>query len=66
MYVFSNSHYERSHGKAPKGRGSWGFEVNGEVEFVWGNSTLSQAKKQITEILKNRGIPVGTTIFVAP
>lgn len=66
MYVFSNSHYERSHGKVPKGRGSWGFEVGGTVRFVWGYNTLSQAKKTISNALKAEGITAGTVIYVAP
>lgn len=66
MYKFDNSHYERSHGKAPKGRGAWAFEVNGKVDFIWGGITLAQAKKNITAILKAQGVPAGTVIYVAP
>lgn len=64
MYRFDNSHYERSHRKAPKGCGRWAFEVNGKILFVWG--TLTEAKKQLTKSLKAEGVPSGTVIYVAP
>lgn len=52
---FTTSPYERSHGKAPRGNGSWAFQrsttrvafagdLYGEVEFY--NGTLTEAKKQ--------------------
>lgn len=66
MYKFDNSHYERSHGKTPKGRGAWGFEIGGTVRFVWGCNTLTQAKKTISNALKAEGVPAGTVIYVAP
>jgi len=66
MYNFSNSHYERSHGKAPRGRGSWAFEKGDRIWWASGFQTLVEAKKEITHILKAEGIPAGTTIFVAP
>lgn len=68
MYFFENVRYIRSHGKAPRGRGQWAFEMKGrsEVMFSSFNLTLSEAKKEITLRLKSEGVPSGTIVYVAP
>ena len=59
---FRTERYEMSHGKMPKGRGSWAFEISGtrDVFFASHNLTLAEAKKQAE---KHFG-PV--VIYVAP
>ena len=68
MYEFSNYHYERSHGKAPRGRGCWAFENRDGSKLWWvdGYLTLAEAKKAVTEQLKAEGVSGNTTIYVAP
>ena len=54
---FNTREFEFSHGRAPKGRGGWGFFplevsgdtslVEGEVVFVMGSMTYTEAKKAI-------------------
>jgi hypothetical protein len=42
---FETDSYMASHGKLPKGRGNWAFEVKGET--VWVNDSYANAKKEI-------------------
>lgn len=64
MYNFSNSHYQWSHGKNPRGFGNWAFEIGDKIWFATG--TLAEAKKKVSVVLKAEGIPAGTTVYVAP
>lgn len=58
---FSTSNYHFTHGRNPRGRGHWAFDIGGEV--VWAmdqnrNMTLtySEAKRAVTPIAKAAGI----------
>jgi len=54
--VFRHNDYIRSHGRAPKGRGCWGFRITGydgrggyttlASEWFAANDTLAGAKRQ--------------------
>lgn len=67
MYDFSNWHYEREHGKAPRGRGFWAFEDNsGHTWYVDETLTLTEAKRKATAMLKAEGVDPLTPIYVAP
>lgn len=67
-YNFSNTLYERSHEKAPRGRGWWMFIIGGSRKLVDipGCMNLSEAKKLMTAKAKEMGVPAGSTIYVAP
>ena len=43
---FSTTTYEFSHGRKPRGRGTWAFEIKGDVWFAFTDSTFADAKKQ--------------------
>lgn len=55
---FKTRDYEWTHGHAPRGRGYWGFELDGH-EF-WAYGTLTEAKKacraEITEKMRHEYI----------
>ena len=59
--IYSDRAYWRSHGKAPKGRGYWGFEFEGYT--FWAAGTLSEAKKACKAEV-NRLAPEGYTGIV--
>ncbi len=46
---FETRHYEMAHGKAPRGRGMWAFELrNGRTvvaPMFWHNGTYGEAKR---------------------
>lgn len=44
---FDTSKYEASHGKKPKGVGSWAFEVKGKTVFTKGSKSFADAKKEM-------------------
>ncbi len=53
---FNNSAYIRSHGRNPKGRGSWAFADNpnpdtNTIVFSPGNMTLTEAKRWFRQYL---------------
>jgi len=59
---FTNSDYERTHGKSPRGEGGWAFQRSsartafsreryGEVEFFYG--TLTVARKQAKQTMSD-------------
>lgn len=68
MYDFRDVLYIRSHGKAPRGRGQWAFEMKGRSEVLFAGccKTLTEAKREITERLKAEGVPSGTIVYIAP
>ena len=49
---FDNSPFVRSHGKEPKGRGSWAFQIDGlrdaRIEFS-PSMTLAEARRWMAE-----------------
>lgn len=64
-YEFSTRRYEAAHGKSPRGRGWWAFEVADKTMFVSGNITLTEAKKKIAAQVASLGYPAGTIIHIA-
>ena len=47
--------FQATHGKAPRGRGFWGFEVKGDVQekTFWCRGTLTDARKEAVEQFRN-------------
>jgi hypothetical protein len=41
----NTTQFEFSHGKAPKGRGSWAFKLGARAELFWHNGTFTEARK---------------------
>jgi hypothetical protein len=63
----STARYVRSHGKQPRGFGSWAFIVNGEPVFIGYSTSYGRAKELIHEHLLANRILVGTAVIeVAP
>lgn len=61
--TFSTTAYEWTHGRAPKGRGSWAFGASRNAtgdEIIWAPSlsTLTEAKKFAAKVAAERGISV--------
>lgn len=50
---FDTTQYEFAHGRKPRGRGYWAFNVNGAV--LWKNGFLSEAKKCVRAEFPNAG-----------
>ena len=50
---FDTNKYMASHGKKPKGEGSWAFQVNGKEVWVKGMKSYTDAKKQMAKDYKN-------------
>lgn len=72
-YQFSNSEYIRSHGRNPKGTGTWIFAVDewkqGRPNRIWEfpvYGTLTEAKKLAAAAAKADGVPKYSTIIVCP
>ena len=61
MIIFSTREYQRSHFCLPKGRGYWGFEIDGK-EF-WTTGTFTEAKKNVIAHVKATA-PAGYNDFV--
>jgi hypothetical protein len=51
---FDTSEYRRSHGREPRGHGSWAFDLGRGPEFIPGSCTYGEAKKRIREIAAAR------------
>lgn len=67
MYDFRDVLYVRSHGKAPRGRGCWSFELKGRSDPLFASfGTLTAAKREISAKLKAEGVPSGTIVYIAP
>ena len=62
-YEFSTTHYERAHGKKPRGTGRWAFMVDSDIVFAPGAMTLVEAKKWLVDDLKGKGI-APTRIYI--
>lgn len=67
---FTTRAFQRSHGRRPSGRGTWGFQQSTtEVAFdadlrgdvLWANGTLAEAKRQVAAL-----VPGGTLLAVLP
>ena len=50
---FETGKFEASHGRKPKGTGSWFFEVKGKQIEVKGMKSFEDAKKQMKKDYKN-------------
>jgi hypothetical protein len=60
MPIINTLKYEASHGKSPKGKGLWGFEIcfsDGDgrysSETAWAHGTLPQARKAVWNQIKS-------------
>ena len=60
--AFTDREFWREHGKAPKGRGCWGFSFEG-YEF-WACGTLAEAKKACRAEIKKLA-PAGYEGYVS-
>ena len=49
---FTDSEYRFEHGHAPKGRGGWIFQFEGQEYWAKGCQTLTEAKKEVKEHIK--------------
>lgn len=65
MTTFTTAPYERSHGTAPRGRGSWAFRLSttsaaydGELagEVFWVQGTLAEAKRAAAQHFGTRAL----------
>ena len=62
VHVFT-SKYERSHGRSPRGRGSWVFFMGGELFWAKHSQTYGAAKREAQAEAGRRGL---TFCEVAP
>lgn len=59
---FDTTEYQRSHGKAPRGTGSWAFKVDQDHFYVFSPSmTFTEAKRWVA-----RQNPEARTFTVGP
>lgn len=42
---FITTEFEMSHGRAPRGYGSWAFEIEGRAETFWHTGTYAEARR---------------------
>lgn len=68
---FDTNKYQASHGKPPKGRGSWIFAEKGgrgsSNEIVApGSMTYLEAKKWLKKKLSDEGVTGSFTVYVMP
>jgi hypothetical protein len=66
--TYDTNEYEFSHGRKPKGFGSWAFEVDlmeGATPLTWwfNQSTLTDAKKKMNSIIRE-ALPKSTVVYV--
>ena len=45
--TLNTTEYRFSHGKAPRGRGYWGFQRPQGGDIVWLTGTLTECKRQL-------------------
>lgn len=48
--------YEFTYGRAPGGRGSWAFDIDGEDNLFWYNGLYSEARKAAKKEAVRRGV----------
>jgi hypothetical protein len=70
---FDDSEFQRSHRRAPRGRGSWAFSMlrqpdplANEVHFSPGGMTLAEARKWIVARLRAMGVEGERVIYILP
>lgn len=68
---FSDRAYQFSHGRAPRGRGSWAFDIDGlkdpatgDNKIFWFFGTLAEAKKQMRDACRLLDTPPNVTIHI--
>lgn len=62
--------YELSHGRTPRGRGSWALQLvaiddnegEGEVHFSRGGLTLTEAKRELLQRLKTEALSYQSSV----
>lgn len=61
----STSRYEFSHGRSPRGQGSWGFFLGSSSleDLFWANGTYSEARRAAVAEANRRGV---SSVEVAP
>jgi hypothetical protein len=73
-FEFNTATYEFSHGRTPRGRGSWAFGTRRnpdvmnprECFFSPGELTLAEAKKWVRQHVALMGVQGKVTLFVLP
>jgi len=60
---FDTADYRRSHGKQPKGRGRWAFDIQGDWHFTPRAMTFTEAKQWAAEQARAVG---ASTVNVGP
>lgn len=59
---FDTREYQFSHGRSPRGRGSWAFffdrKCQGDAFWTQGSTTYAEAKKQARAEANRRGVTV--------
>lgn len=65
---FETAEFEFSHGRTPRGRGSWAFQVAGEEGefFTPGGMTYTEGKRWMTEELRRQGRTGTVYVTVLP
>ena len=67
-YELKTTEYQFSHGRQPRGYGSWAFEIKGgsetEAKVEWFKGTYTEAKAQAIKVAKARHL--FSTINVLP
>lgn len=63
---FNTTQYEFSHGKQPRGRGSWAFEFEDSPDawFAPGSLTIGEAKKAARAEAVRRAGPTGIATVI--
>ena len=55
---FETHEFEFAHGRKPRGRGLWAFEIGGETFWAKGSVLFSQAKLQAAREARQRRVEV--------
>lgn len=70
---FDPSEFELSHGRAPRGRGSWAFSpyrrpdpLSKDIHFSPGGMTLAEARRWLVARLREMGIEGEHVIYILP
>ena len=63
--IFDDTQFVNAHGRTPKGRGSWAFEIDGNAEPFWHNGTYAEARKAAKAETIRRSAAVGVTTFLS-
>ena len=62
MIRFNYSDYERSHGKSPKGYGSWIYTINRishhTIDYLFCNGTIGEVKKRLRKKYAGKNLEI--------